>query len=233
MRRRLFTLCSALSLLLCAAVAVAWPVSYRYRFAVQRNGLVTVPVRDAADASGETYTKAVSYLEVGVQDGRLVVAFDSALFAGSPGWEWGRPGVYDPSRSEYGQSSTWQYGESGAWVDEDAPRGWSWRLGVLVEWDDDPGKPWDDWDGYARDGLDPRQDTEARGAWQRRLMIPCSYLTVLLALAPAAWLASWRKRRRTRRRLQAGSCVRCGYDLRATPGRCPECGTAVQSPVTP
>ena len=47
----------------------------------------------------------------------------------------------------------------------------------------------------------------------------------LAAAAPgvAAWVVAARRRRQNRLRGER-RCLHCGYDLRASPGRCPECG---------
>jgi hypothetical protein len=51
--------------------------------------------------------------------------------------------------------------------------------------------------------------------------VPLWLVTPCTALLP--WLA-WRSQRRRQRARQLGLCPVCGYDCRATPDRCPECG---------
>lgn len=84
------------------------------------------------------------------------------------------------------------------------------------------------WDAFRFSWSTQRRVTNASNGpvriTTRELSTPYWPLVLLAGIAPAVWLRRTYRAHRlavfARRRL----CSHCGYDLRASPGRCPECG---------
>ena len=116
-------------------------------------------------------------------------------------------------RSEYGKLSFSIHGTDAGqkprWLLESWPLEAAWTSPNLAGW-------------WKHAGFDYGIGGTAGGNTIRQLVIPY-WLVVVLFLTVAVW------RMQTRRRHAVGRCRHCGYDLRATPERCPECGT----PATP
>jgi hypothetical protein len=185
MRRRLFTLVSVLSLLLCVATCVLWARSY----------------------TGTDY----------LSRSQLVSSNPPEVTTRQHGVAWTRGDV----RVSAGTSTYFSYSSTGPATPPDPAAHWGWgRLG--------PGHTGSDavpvasgWDrigfhryetGWSASFVDEQEAGVAVPAW-----LP----VVAFALPPLAWVVP---RVRRRQRLRTGLCPACGYDLRASPDRCPECG---------
>lgn len=68
------------------------------------------------------------------------------------------------------------------------------------------------------------------GGRVRGFQIPMWSLVLPFGILSTPVLMRARRWRRARRRRRAGQCPTCGYDLRASPETCPECGRPAQNP---
>ena len=177
MRRRLFTLLSALSLLLCVAVVVLWVRSHwRTQFVFWRgegdDNLHLIVAAGRINLEGATAKES------------LVAA------TGAPGMRVLSGPAYDYRTRVYREER----------------RGGS---GIRRRWDAGG------FSGFSHDS------GRARWWW---LSLPCWAVALAAAILPCCWGFGWAVAWNRRRRQRNGLCPSWGYDLRATPGRCPECG---------
>jgi len=76
-------------------------------------------------------------------------------------------------------------------------------------------------------GFAYRVADDADGSWTRDVacFFPFGAVEALLMMIPLRCAAVNVQRRKRRR---SGLCLFCGYDIRASPDRCPECGTQIK-----
>ena len=208
MRRRLFTLCSALSLLLFVAVCVLWVRSYRVVDAFVRQSKTPI----AVDPKGRTTDILEIRFVIWTSNGS-VEAFRSQLvgwpLAGEVSRRSVRPAPGRPTVTTY----QWHPEEPARWFiarrEPERPTLFS-RIGLRhTRAELLPAKRWRPADNF------------------ERITFPLWLPAVAAAVLPALHLRRVGRERWLRR--NPGLCPSCGYDLRASPGRCPECGTEVQS----
>ena len=79
---------------------------------------------------------------------------------------------------------------------------------------------------YSNDvvGKDPNVVAGSANAVCRTLVIPLWLIALVAAVLPFRWVKRSMHERTRQARLQQGRCPGCGYDLRGSPQRCPECG---------
>jgi hypothetical protein len=188
MKRRLFNLAAAVSLVICAATVVLW-----IRGSWQC---------DSINWASENYGGAVASAN------SVMVVMFGPNYSGPDAMPIGESGLrglqyrHSPARTPAGQDQ----------VSCQIPIAKYHRLG---------------WLGFA---YDPNQlvtvtfPRKIAYYSSHRVYFPHWALTAVAGTLPVIWV--W-QRWRQRSRAKVGHCPTCGYDLRATPERCPECGTAV------
>ena len=207
MRRKVANLAAAVSLLLCVAVCVLWarePAGYD-----QAEWTYNRRLADGGAASNHVYLTSDTPRRDGPKRLWLLVS-------------WGRAGPDHGEPRDYGYhfraDQTGGRPRLAFHSYRPDPKSDGWSFGDLGQ-------------DFGTSGFGPlrwvslSQSTPAPpGSHTRSVRVGVSHwLAALFLLAPPVLcLNHVRRARRARKR---GMCPTCGYDLRATPGRCSECGT--------
>ncbi|HZN67664.1 MAG TPA: hypothetical protein VFB66_20410, partial [Tepidisphaeraceae bacterium] len=236
MLRRVLNLAAFLSLLACIATAGLWARAAR----------VTdeITLRTSWSYSGGPRTKWIVLRSYGPLQLTLLKKTETYVDVNAPPWrvppEGAPPVDFRPGPTRSGRPMTaeerrWfeaevggQYGASEffRWRQGPPASPGNWRMAAVAPW-----APFWQRMGF-RSVLGKSYVIATRsdmpGAYQDdRLAAPLWPFVALFAVLPAAWLAARVTGRvRAARRRRRGFCPGCGYDLRATPGQCPECGRA-------
>jgi hypothetical protein len=134
----------------------------------------------------------------------------------------GETSMSDFDRREWFRSYTGWIGDVPVWLKE---------RGLIRPRPELAGFTWDAWDGFPIGSALAGSEwvLETRG-W-RLVRVPYWFLAVAGALWPGIWVVGRVRRivaaERLRRARERGVCPGCGYDLRASGERCPECGRDV------
>jgi hypothetical protein len=208
MRRKLFTLAASVSAALCVAVCVLWVRSYPSGAWVSRDqqqdrpdgALFTWRLTGAWSVRG-----SIGWVDTHITlDGPVAGGWARAYlplnrFRPHP-WrlETAPPDVFPQSTAS---DSIWS------------------RLGF--QFDHQAEETQEASLGEVRPGAPRQPGKEYITSHSTEVAVPHWLLAALTAIVPAAWLRVTLIRRR---RFRAGRCLACGYDLRGTPERCPECG---------
>jgi hypothetical protein len=225
MTRRVLNLLTALSLLLCVAACVLWVRSYwvaDHFWLAQRRG--STQMLRAARGDVEFMAERRYYIDVS-RFPRLTYEHSVGTYLG----------VTDPAR-DYSRHGKWLFVRWGGRAGQPEPTAEQLRSDreALLALAGDIKQLRERAEAGDRDAPRVRENTvrrarelEARPGYRWTVQFPAWILVALSAVLPAVWL--WRAVR-LRLRPRAGHCRRCGYDLRATPDRCPECGEVTPKP---
>lgn len=193
-RRRLLTCLSALSLILCVGTAVLWVRSYRTTSAI-------VKTRHYASESGS----AGGHTTIESRRGEITWTW----------YEWSQPGAYSGQHQIPGL----RFMESEAKPRKDDLWLYCWERSI------DPHRVWRSYMlfgcGFHSEWYD---DEISDGLVVTTVYRAASVPYWIVALIFAALTSLLLRRQWKLRQVRMGCCPTCGYDLRATPERCPECG---------